>query len=545
MWSLVSFLGLWSAVGGIYKLQAAPAVDPELFERLPAVPEGWREVDTPSPSTQIRLRIALRQQNVQQFEQAVLDVSTPGHPRYGQHLARGDVKAMLRPTDTTISSVLDWLYSEGVSDSSIKSDGDWITFNVTVERANQILNTDFLTYRNSVNKVERIRTLRYSVPKNLHEAIVMIQPTTRFGQIRPQRSSAFSKDLFGYADGIAKSDRLGFNNSFMSCNTTITPSCLKQLYNVGDFKADPHNGNRLGICGYLNEFAKFDALKVFLSEYAPEAAGSNFTVVSINGGRNDQNSTLPDEEANLDVQYGISMSHPVPNTYFTTGGLGPLVPDLDQPTAADNQNEPYLDFLHYILGLEDHELPQTLTTSYGEDEQSVPDSYSRTVCQMFGQLGARGVSVIFSSGDTGVGSACQTNDGKNTTRFLPIFPAACPWVTSVGGTFHVQPERAIFFSSGGFSDRFPRPQYQDTAVKDYLKLLGDQWKGLFNPNGRGFPDVAAQSSRFHFIDQGREGLIDGTRSVADDSRKALLEQPLLFASANLSLAAPRHRPSPP
>src|SRR5438552_2962667 len=101
-----------------------------------------------------------------------------------------------------------------------------------------------------------------------------------------------------------------------------------------------------------------------------------------------------------EIQYGISLSYPVPNTYYTTGGRGPLIPDLDQPTPADNSNEPYLDFLHFILALEDHELPQTLTTSYGEDEQSVPDSYSRTVCQMFGQLGARGVSVIFSSGDT-------------------------------------------------------------------------------------------------------------------------------------------------
>ena len=57
-----------------------------------------------------------------------------------------------------------------------------------------------------------------------------------------------------------------------------------------------------------------------------------------------------------------------------------------------------------------------------------------STCSMFAQLGARGVSVLFSSGDTGVGSACETNDGKNATRFLPIFPAACPFVTSVGGT---------------------------------------------------------------------------------------------------------------
>lgn len=132
-------------------------------------------------------------------------------------------------------------------------------------------------------------------------------------------------------------------------------------------------------------------------------------------------------------------------------------------------------------------------------------------CSLFAQLGARGVSVIFSSGDTGVGSACQTNDGKNTTRFLPIFPAACPFVTSVGGTRHVQPEVAVGFSSGGFSDRFPRPSYQDAAVTNYLSILGDTWKGLFNPAGRGFPDVAAQSYNFTVVDGGAEIRVGGTR----------------------------------
>lgn len=133
---------------------------------------------------------------------------------------------------------------------------------------------------------------------------------------------------------------------------------------------------------------------------------------------------------------------------------------------------------------------------------------------MFAQLGARGVSVIFASGDTGVGSACQTNDGKNTTRFLPIFPAACPFVTSVGGTYRVQPERAIAFSSGGFSDRFPRPAYQDAAVTRYLGILGDRWTGLYNPAGRGFPDVAAQSYNYSVVDKGRVIPVGGTSASA-------------------------------
>lgn len=147
----------------------------------------------------------------------------------------------------------------------------------------------------------------------------------------------------------------------------------------------------------------------------------------INGGLATQDDTVDDDvEANLDVQYAYPLSYPTPAFYYSTGGRGELVPDLDQPTAADNQNEPYLDFLHYILALPDSELPTTLTTSYGEDEQSVPEPYTNMTCSLFAQLGARGVSVLFSSGDTGPGSACQTNDGKNTTRLLPIFPAACP-----------------------------------------------------------------------------------------------------------------------
>ena len=141
----------------------------------------------------------------------------------------------------------------------------------------------------------------------------------------------------------------------------------------------------------------------------------------------------------------------------------------------------------------------------------IVDLDTNQTCSLFAQLGARGVSVIFSSGDTGVGSACQTNDGKNTTRFLPIFPAACPFVTSVGGTYHVEPEVAIGFSSGGFSDRFPRPAYQEAAVTQFLSILGDKWKGLYNPAGRGFPDVAAQSYNFTVIDKGAEIRVGGTR----------------------------------
>jgi tripeptidyl-peptidase-1 len=229
----------------------------------------------------------------------------------------------------------------------------------------------------------------------------------------------------------------------------------------------------------------------------------------------DQGSSHESIEANLDIQYTTGLVDPIiETTFYSTSGRGILVPDLDQPTEADNENEPYLDFFTHLVGLPDSELPQVLTTSYGEDEQSVPATYAKKLCDIIGQLGIRGVSVIFSSGDTGVGSACQTNDGKNTTRFLPIFPASCPYVTSVGGTSRIEPERAALFSSGGFSDIWERPSYQDRAVNTYLEKLGNQWGGLYNRDGRGFPDVAAQGQNFRVVDKGREILVGGTSASA-------------------------------
>jgi tripeptidyl-peptidase I len=106
---------------------------------------------------------------------------------------------------------------------------------------------------------------------------------------------------------------------------------------------------------------------------------------------------------------------------FSTGGSPPYIPDANTPA---NYNEPYLDWLNYILN--QTSIPQTISTSYGDDEQTVPFDYAVSVCNAFAQLGARGSSVLFSSGDSGVGGPkCTSNDGTNRTEFLPNFPASC------------------------------------------------------------------------------------------------------------------------
>jgi len=254
-------------------------------------------------------------------------------------------------------------------------------------------------------------------------------------------------------------------------------------------------------------------LKLFYQQYLPEATNFTFTEVLVNGGQNSQNLSQAGIEADFDMQYAGGLTFPTENIFYSTGGLPPFIPDANLPT---NSNEPYQDWLDYMFTLQGDEIPQTIATSYGDDEESVPLDYATRACQGFAQLGARGVSFLFGSGDGGVGStggsACLSNDGKNTTVFLPSFPATCPYVTVVGGTTSI-PEVAVKFSGGGFSNYFSRPDYQTEVVNTYLQGLGTTYAGLFNSTGRAYPDVAAFSTNFSTIYEGQSQLFDGTSAA--------------------------------
>ena len=110
----------------------------------------------------------------------------------------------------------------------------------------------------------------------------------------------------------------------------------------------------------------------------------------------------------------------------------------------------------------------------------------------------------------------MTNDGKNTSTFLPSFPDTCPYVTSVGATKGFNPEVAAsnpssgFASGGGFSNYFPRPDYQSGAVPAYISGLQPEYSSLYNPKGRAYPDIAAQGQQVVTTWSGKEKPIDGS-----------------------------------
>ncbi|KAF7188391.1 Tripeptidyl-peptidase SED2 [Pseudocercospora fuligena] len=499
---------------GVGLLALLGVADGLLMESLSHTPEGWRRIRLPSSQQRLHLRIAMTAPTPGLLEQKLYEVSNPASSSYGQHLKRDEIREMLRPAPEATSDVVNWLVGSGVAPEAIAEEGEWINFVAPVDIANDLLNTSFAIYKNNHGQ-EILRTLQYSVPSELHRYIDMVQPTTRFGEVKEQRSLVHDKEVLGKPPGPRLTGLKGSTVDSACNNRTIDPDCLHALYSIPENPdLDNATSGFMAFANYLEQYPRYSDLSEFIQDYFPEAKGSSFSWESINGGKLEQNSTKDSGEANLDAQYLLSSGWPVNMHAYSTAGLGVLVPELDQPTQKDNQNEPFLDWLTYVLAQDDKDLPHTISSSYGENEQSVPLPYRRKVCEMFGQLGARGVSVLFSSGDTGPGSSCVTNDGKNTTRFQPVFPASCPYVTAVGGTTGVQPERAVYLSSGGFSDTWSRPAYQDEAVTAYLSTIGDTFEGLYNTTGRGIPDIAAQGSSFHVIDKGQDTLISGTSASA-------------------------------
>lgn len=190
-------------------------------------------------------------------------------------------------------------------------------------------------------------------------------------------------------------------------------------------------------------------------------------------------------------------------------------------------------------------------------------------------MGLRGLTVVFSSGDDGIGN------GIDCTQAWPAWPASSPYVTSVGATqmtdkynpvcgmpyssvlVGATPEQellvectgtgetvcsgsfgGVITSGGGFSDYASRSKYapwQSQAVDTYLSPdNSDAYPPLsyFNSTGRGYPDVATYGSNYFIYLGGQVTRESGTSASApvfaamvtlwNDMRLAYGQPPLGF-----------------
>ncbi|KAJ6573391.1 family S53 protease-like protein [Mycena vulgaris] len=463
-----------------------------VHERRPAAPAGFSSQGLAPATEMITLRVGLTSNNVAGLEAKLTSISTPGSSDFRQWLSMDETlgsKPANGPDTPTLSAFNAFATANGLTPSIISPNGDWAAVILPVHQANTLFNTRFEKFTHPALPQAITRTLSVSLPSELVGHIDVLHPTTSFPDPQP-RLAAVVPNLEKHSPDA-------------SCDTSlatgvITPVCLQELYGIPATPATEKK-NALLVTAYVEEFAQTADLAEFLRQFRPDINSSEtFTLLTLDNGTNPQGPGEAGFEANLDVQYAAGIATEVPIQFLSIGGddsvAGFATSLLDTSIFLDGVAQP----------------PSVMTTSYGFSEAGFGSSMATKICNGYMALTSRGVSVIFSSGDGGVRgnhddfSVCQNN------TFDPVFPASCPFVTSVGSTIGFGPETAVNFTGGGFSNVFASPSYQAVAVAGFLETIPSDFAGTFNKTGRGYPDVSLQGWNFDIVWANQTILISGT-----------------------------------
>jgi tripeptidyl-peptidase-1 len=368
--------------------------------------------------------------------------------RYRAHLSREQVAEVVAPHPDTLKLVHAWLEYRGVPSSSVSVTHGGSSLKLTgvsVSKAEDLLSASYQLYRHVKTNETIVRTLGYALPAVLDVHVQMVAPTTSFDS--PRKHWQKPRKLFGRGAAVElKEGAPGEPVTVPSSrddNVATTPSFLRWGYNTWAYSPAATDQNMLGIVGYLGQYPGTTDLDLFMSNYRSNAAGADFSVLQVNNGQYDP--SHPGAGANIDMQYAQGIAYPTPHIFYSTGrGLS-------------GTDDWYLSWLEYIL--DEPIIPQTISVPYGNDEKLYTRGYAGYVCYLFARLGLRGVSVLFPSGDNGVGlGTCRDRFGN--VRFIPSFPASCTC-----GLFFLARKQYTNLGMG----HSPQPQVPGSL------LLAEQW----------------------------------------------------------------------
>ncbi|KAJ7252344.1 family S53 protease-like protein [Mycena haematopus] len=473
----------------VLSLAAVSAGRMVLHESRAVAPPGFVSQGVAPADDIITLRVALAPNNIGGLQDKLMSLSTPGSSEFRQWLSMDEVKAFVQPSPETVAAFDTFASANGLKPTVISPNGDWVSIILPVSQANDLFAAQFEVFTHPSLAENIMRTLSVSLPSELVGHVDVVHPTTEFTDPNPRLAPLTSFSLPKRTTPPA------------SCNSNVasgvvTPACLQDLYGIPTTPATEPT-NTLLVTGYVGEFAQSSDLAAFLKLLRPDIASTTtFKLLTTNGGTNPQGASEAGVEADLDIEYttGICTATDVPVTFLSVGGNNFATSLLDTTTFLDGVANP----------------PSVMTTSYGDTESSFGSSMATKVCNGYMALGSRGISVVFASGDGGVRGNHDTTSVCNNNVFMPVFPAACPFVTAVGSTQGLGPEKAVNFTGGGFSNVFAAPTYQTAAVASFLKTVPSNFVGTFNKAGRGYPDVAVQGWNFEIVSGGEAGLVGGT-----------------------------------
>lgn len=474
-----------------------------------------------------------------------MDIAHPHSPNYGQIWTPHRVKETFAPSHDTIATVKEWLEEHGYLEDNIRFSKDraWLEVDMTIEAAELLLEAKYHDFRQGDEEFGQMACDSYSLPSHIADHIDFITPGVALHSGRKKRSLSQSTKRHIHPNIHPNTVTTLTNispDSLSNCSNAITPACVRALYDF-HYKFDSSQPNAFAIAEFTPESYLPEDLDMFFKTFSPSLVGKRPKFHSIDGGvlqRVNQSFDF-DAESSLDFEYAMTLVEPQQVDHFQVGDLivnssfNNLLDALDKSYCTfEGGDDPDEDGIYPDPAGFNHPencgtvQTRVLSVSYGSSEFGFPASYLNRQCFEFGKLGLMGTTVIFSSGDSGVGEieGCLDKTGQpspNGTQFSPDSPVTCPFVTAVGatrmnpGSSVNDPESGFNISGGGFSRVFPRPSYQEGAVMNYLsKFTPNDAIDHFNKSNRGYPDVSANGFDYTIAVNGVFMSVFGTSASA-------------------------------
>ncbi|GIJ91954.1 tripeptidyl-peptidase sed1 [Aspergillus pseudoviridinutans] len=538
-----------------------------VHERRAVLPRSWTEGKRLDKATTLPMRIGLTQSNLDRGHDLLMQVSDPRSSRYGQHFTVEEVHDLFAPSQETVDHVRTWLESEGISADRISqaANKQWLQFDASVAEAERLLSTEYRMYAHEGSGKSHIACREYHVPQSVQRHIDYITPGIKLLEVEGvKRARSTEKRSLGIPLPpilepltLPLSELLGDNT--LLCDLAVTPACISVMYNITK-GTKATKGNELGIFEDLGDVYSQEDLDLFFSTFAQQIPqGTHPILKAVDGAQAPASVSNAGPESDLDFQISYPIIWPQNSILFQTddsnyeanytfsGFLNTFLDAIDgsycseisplDPSYPDPANGGYKGQLQCGV----YEPPKVISISYGGAEADLPIAYQRRQCNEWMKLGLQGVSVVVASGDSGVegrgGDPTPSNCLGNGKVFAPDFPATCPYLTAVGGTYlplgadpRKDEEVAVtsFPSGGGFSNIYQRADYQQQAVDDYFSRADPGYPyyesvdnssfaangGIYNRIGRAYPDVAAIGDNVVIFNKGLPTRIGGTSAAA-------------------------------
>ena len=343
-------------------------------------------------------------------------VSDPRNRDYGDFLSLEEIDAITAPAESSFRRVISWARTLGL-DAKIVSSAS-VEIRGKVKQVEALLQTRVLKYDNEQTGQQTFRVGDFQVPRDVHSHV----------------------DAYFGLHGLPLPPKVPLRSGRKS-PVAVTPSVIARTYGLDEanVKVSGSEDVRQAVEEFQGQYEKDEDLAEFFKRYVPHAVKGDEKVFKFVG---DPDKQLGGVEASLDIQYIMGVAPHVKSEFWMYANYD-FCADLHTWT-------------EQLLQTENPPLVHSVSYGWQGDLSMVHCEQEKVLVidANFAKLAARGMTIIFSSGDSGSGyvpsNDCPSPTGKHKDQrfvgqvagYAQLFTMAqcCMWAErkALAWSFHDQ-----------------------------------------------------------------------------------------------------------